>query len=117
MYEYYIFNDFRFLLKFRLWLECKTKNVEFFSLVQKNNNNNNKLIVIKCNQIINIENKTTYFIEGICCSLLLNPLEILHKTQTTPKNSTKYYLIKKFSTQFETRWKKIIRNSFTHTSW
>jgi len=42
-------------------------------------------------QIINIEYKTTYFIEGICCSLLLNPLEILHKTQTTQKNSTKNY--------------------------
>lgn len=48
-------------------------------------------------QIINIENKTTYFIEGICCSFLLNPLEILHKTQTTQKNSTKSFKKKKFS--------------------
>lgn len=61
-------------------------------------------------QIINIENKTTYFIEGICCSLI-NTLEILHKTQTTPKNSTKYYFKKNFQMM-----KKIIRNSFTHTS-
>lgn len=62
-------------------------------------------------QIINIENKTTYFIEGICCSLLINPLEILHKTQTTPKNY-KYY-VKKILNAVQDPMKKIKRNHFT----